>query len=111
MKQAIQLKPLTLFERMALERRLSNQLCPMNMMVEGEYARSSLASDFVPTCRYKCAKDYGPARGGIASIVDSTSSLTPCTREFANGCEVYARFGHLLYVFPEAVALKSELDS
>ena len=92
------MKPVTQQRKSQLEREVGFVVCPLT--VERIVTRGFLANE-ESSSRYKCAKDHGPARGGL-SAGDKTIALAPCSMKFAENCPIYKTYGHLLaIVYPE----------
>lgn len=92
------MKPITIQRRVQLERELGFAVCPLTIEIEGDLARSILADDREQKNRYKCAKDYGSARGGRQSALVYGVAVTPCSMEYAANCPIYKTHRHLVAV-------------
>ena len=92
------MKPVNLQRKIELEREVGFVVCPLT--IEKTVTRSFLAGED-GTNLYKCAKDFGPARGGL-SAAEKTIALVPCSMDFAENCPIYKAYGHLVaIVYPE----------
>lgn len=97
------MKPITHQRARELEFEVRYSVCPLTVEVTHP-PRSFLAGEDRLT-GYKCAKDFGPARGGVQSTNGLSEARTPCSLEFAVGCPVYKTHAHLLaVVYPELIA-------
>ncbi len=93
------MKPVNQQRKSQLEREVGFLVCPLT--VERTVTRSFLAGED-GTNLYKCAKDFGPARGGLSAIGTSIA-LAPCSMDFASNCQLYQTYGHLVaIVYPNS---------
>lgn len=95
------MKPVTQQRAMELEFEVRYSVCPLT--VEVIYPPRSFLAGEDRLSGYRCAKDFGPARGGIQSPNGLPEARTPCSLDFAvKNCPVYKTHGHLLpVVYPE----------
>lgn len=95
------MRPVTQQRAIQLEREAGYSVCPLT--VEVAYGPRSILAGEDRISVYKCAKDFGPARGGIQSANGLSAAGTPCSLDFAvDECPIYKTHGHLLpVVYPE----------
>lgn len=95
------MKPITQLRAKQLEFEVRYCACPLTVEVTHP-PRSFLAGED-RLLGYKCAKDFGPAKGGIQSTNGLSEARTPCSLDFAvEKCAVYKTHGHLMpVVYPE----------
>ena len=105
------MKPINQVRRAQLEIEARRPVCPLT--VEVSYAPRSLLACEEGLSGYKCAKDLGPARGGVQGENEKSAARTPCSLDFAvNECPVYKTHGHLLLiVYPELGAPNPSIKS
>ena len=79
------MKPINQQRKSQLEREVGFVICPLT--IERTVKSSFLAGE-EGTNLYKCAKDFGPARGGLSSS-DKSIALAPCSTDYASTCPIY----------------------